>query len=216
MKEKVLLVEGKDEKLVIPELMKANGVDWGLEQSPIVFIDDQNGFDNIVKPEVIATELLASGLVAIGIIFDADEKPKKDRWRSVRNICLKIESMPHLPEELPEEGLIVDTLNGIKFGIWMMPDNKMRGMLETFLADIISEENQEIWEFAKHSVREAKIRGAKIKSNHIDKANIYTWLAWQEKPAQQIGIAVKKKTIFDPTHPNAQKFVKWFKELYGL
>lgn len=43
----MLLVEGKDEKLVIPELMKANGVDWGLEQSPIVFIDDQNGFDNI-------------------------------------------------------------------------------------------------------------------------------------------------------------------------
>ncbi len=216
MREKVLLVEGKDERLVIPELMKANGVDCGSEESPIVFIDDQNGFDNIVKPDVIATELLASGLVAIGIIFDADEKPQKDRWRSVRNICLKVESMPNLPQELPEEGLIVDMLNGIKFGIWMMPDNKMRGMLETFLADIISEENQEIWEFAKQSVNEAKIRGAKIKPNHIDKANIYTWLAWQEKPAQQIGIAVKKKTIFDPTHPNAQKFVKWFRDLYGL
>ena len=52
--------------------------------------------------------------------------------------------MPSLPQELPEKGLIVDTLNGIKFGIWMMPDNKMRGMLETFLAEIISEENQEI------------------------------------------------------------------------
>jgi predicted ATP-dependent endonuclease of OLD family len=216
MNAKVLLVEGKDEKLVIPELMKANGVDLESAESPIVFINDQNGFDNIVKPDVIATELLASGLVAIGIIFDADEKPKKDRWRSVRNICRKIEGMPNLPQELPEEGLIVDMLNGIKFGIWMMPDNKMRGMLETFLADIISEENQEIWEFAKQSVNEAKIRGAKIKPNHIDKANIYTWLAWQEKPAQQIGIAVKKKTIFDPTHSNAQKFVKWFKDLYGL
>ena len=61
-----------------------------------------------------------------------------------------------------------------------------------------------------------KIRGAKIKPNHIDKANIYTWLAWQDKPEQQIGIAVKKKTIFDPTHPNAQKFVTWFKDLYEL
>ena len=216
MNAKVLLVEGKDEKLVIPELMKANGVDLGTAESPIVFINDQNGFDNIVKPDVIATELLASGLVAIGIIFDADEKPQKDRWRSVRNICLKIEGMPNLPQQLPSEGLIVDMLNGFKFGIWMMPDNKMRGMLETFLADIIFEENQEIWEFAKHSVNEARIRGAKIKPNHIDKANIYTWLAWQDKPAQQIGIAVKKKTIFDPTHPNAQKFVTWFKELYGL
>ena len=216
MKEKVLLVEGKDEKLVIPELIKANGIDLGSEQNPIIFIDPHNGFDNLVKPDVIATELLASGLVAIGIIFDADEKPQKDRWRSVRNICLKIENMPSLPQELPEKGLIVDTLNGIKFGIWMMPDNKMRGMLETFLAEIISEENQEIWEFAKQSVNEAKIRGAKIKPNHIDKANIYTWLAWQDKPAQQIGIAVKKKTIFDPTHPNAQKFVTWFKDLYEL
>lgn len=213
MQDKVLLVEGADECFVIPELIEANGINWGSKENPIVFIQDHKGYRNLVKPDVIATELLASGLTVLGIIIDADEQPN-DRWQSIRNACLK--SIPDLPKNLPSDGLIWNAPNGIKFGIWMMPDNKMRGMLETFLADIIPEENQEIWEFAKESVKEAKVRGAKFTPNHIDKANIYTWLAWQDPAGQQITKAVKKKTTFDRTHPNAQKFVTWFKALYEL
>jgi len=48
----------------------------------------------------------------------------------------------YLPNTLPETGLIHLTDTQIKFGIWMMPDNKMRGMLETFLAYMIPDENQ--------------------------------------------------------------------------
>lgn len=212
MNDKVLLVEGKNDKFVIAELMKSNGLNY-ITLEDIEWIRPSGGYENLAKEEVIATELLASGLTTLGIIIDADEHPN-DRWTSIRNVCLK--SIPDLPKDLPENGLIWDAPNDIKFGIWIMPDNKMRGMLETFLADIIPEENQVLWEFAKESVQEARIRGSKVTSNHIDKANIYTWLAWQEPSGLQISTAVKKRTIFDRTHPNAQKFVKWFRDLYGL
>jgi len=212
MNDKVLLVEGKDDKSVIEELIKSNSLNVSTERD-LDWIKPSNGYENLAKKEVIATELLASGLTTLGIVIDADEHPN-DRWTSIRNACLK--SIPDLPRDLPENGLIWDAPNDIKFGIWMMPDNKMRGMLETFLADIIPEENQVLWEFAKESVQEAKVRGAKVTPNHIDKANIYTWLAWQEPSGLQISTAVKKRTIFDRTHPNAQKFVSWFKTLYGL
>jgi len=209
---KVLLVEGKDDKFVIAELMKSHGLNF-FTAKDIEWIKPSNGYENLAKEEVIATELLASGLTTLGIIIDADEHPN-DRWTSIRNVCLK--SIPDLPKDLPENGLIWDAPNDIRFGIWIMPDNKMRGMLETFLADIIPDENQVLWEFAKESVQEAKIRGSKVTPNHIDKANIYTWLAWQEPSGLQISTAVKKRTIFDRTHPNAQKFVTWFKALYEL
>jgi 5S rRNA maturation endonuclease (ribonuclease M5) len=35
---KVLLVEGKQDARVIPELIEANGVNWGTKKSPIVHI----------------------------------------------------------------------------------------------------------------------------------------------------------------------------------
>ena len=102
--------------------MEANGIDWGSIKNPIVYIRDCGGYEQLIDPMGIYTELSASGLSALGIIIDADEEPLY-RWQSVRNACLT--SIPDLPETLPETGLIHKTPNQINFGIWMMPDNQM-------------------------------------------------------------------------------------------
>lgn len=209
---KVLLVEGQQEVRVIPELMEANGIDWGPKKSPVVYIRDCNGCQNLVDPDVIATELRASGLSVLGIIIDADDHPF-ERWQSIRNASLK--SIPNLPNDLPEEGLIHTAPNGIQFGIWIMPDNKMRGMLETFLTYMIPTDNEALWEFAQEVTQDAKSKGAKFTNPHFDKANIYTWLAWQNPPGRQLHQAIMER-ILNPNHPNAQRFVTWFKTLYNL
>ncbi|CAN1208689.1 DUF4435 domain-containing protein [Tumidithrix helvetica PCC 7403] len=209
---KILLVEGKQDVRVIPELIEANGVDWGTRKSPIVYIRDCDGYQKLVDPDVISTELQASGLSALGIIVDADDNPQ-GRWQSIRSASIR--SIPDLPEALPEEGLIHITPSGIKFGVWMMPDNKMRGMLETFLTYLIPDGNESIWQFAQKSALEAKNKGAMFTDAHGDKANIYTWLAWQDPPGRQLHQAIMER-LLDPNHPNAQMFVTWFKALYGL
>lgn len=122
----VLLVEGKQDLRVIPELMEANGINWGTWKKPVVFIRDYDGYQNLIDPDVIATELQASGLSALGIMIDADENPLQ-RWQSIRNACLR--NIPDLPEALPGEGLIHVAPDRIRFGVWLMPDNKMNGML---------------------------------------------------------------------------------------
>lgn len=210
---KVLVVEGRTEVFVIPYLMEANGVNWGKGKNTVVYIKDYDGYENINKPDAIATELLASGLTSLGIIIDADEEPK-ERWQSIRNTCQN-SFMNTLPKDLPENGLICNAPNEVKFGIWMMPDNQMRGILETFLAYMIPDKNESLWEFAQQSTQEATNQGANFTEFQRDKANIYTWLAWQNPPGQQLHQAIEQK-IFDPQHPRAQKFVKWFKDLYGL
>lgn len=209
---RVLLVEGKDDLRAIPELMEANGVNWETNKKPIVFIRDYDGYENIVQPDIITTEVQASGLSALGIMIDADDNPM-GRWQSIRNASLM--SIPDLPEVLPEEGLIHITPMGIRFGIWMMPDNQRRGMLETFLAYMIPPSSETLWQFAQAVTDEAKGKGAVFTDSHLDKAHIYTWLAWQDPPGRQLHQAIKQR-ILAPENPDAQRFVTWFKRLYGL
>jgi hypothetical protein len=209
----ILLVEGAEDRKTIPYIMEANGVSWPEKprQAP-VWIEQYEGYSNLLQPEVLATELKTNGLESLGMVIDADAD-MNDRWQAIYTSCRSF--IPDLPEALPETGLIHKTEQGIRFGIWVMPDNRSRGMLETFLSLMIPDNSDSLWQYAKAATEEAKKIGAPFIPNHIDKANIYTWLAWQCPPGQPFPYALKDK-IFDPTHPQAQKFVAWFKQLYGL
>jgi hypothetical protein len=208
----VLMVEGRQDKFVIPELIEANGVNWGTRQNPVVFIRDCGGYERLTDPLEISTALKESGLETLGIILDADEHPDQ-RWQSLKDACLK--SIPDLPIELPETGLIHVTQDGKRFGIWMMPDNRLRGMLETFLAYMVPEANDVLWTYSQAVVEEAHCKNAPFIEVHRDKAQIYTWLAWQDPPGRQLHQAVMER-ILDPHHPKAQTFISWFKQLYEL
>jgi hypothetical protein len=209
----VLLVEGQDEVRTIPYLMGLNGIDWLEDNKPIVQLRDCKGCDNIINADAIGVELKADGIEALGILLDADEYPR-DRWIAIRNACRKT-GISSMPDEIPTDGLIVQTDNEIRLGIWIMPDNKLPGMLETFLGYLLSDDTSSLWEFAKSTIDTAKEKGAPFTEAHYDKAQIYSWLAWQKPPGLQLHIAIKER-ILDPKHPEAQNFINWFRQLYQL
>ena len=209
--EKVLLVEGEEDKRVIPELVEANGVPWGNKpKDRIVEIKPLHGIEKLLDKNLINIELKASGLEILGIILDADESPS-NRWQSIRN-CL-IDKFPDLPEQLPQSGLIHS--GEIKVGIWMMPDNKERGMLETFLQFLLPGDRKELWGFSEQSCRQAKEQGACFKDCHNDKAKIHTWLAWQNPPGRQLHNAITER-ILSPASPQAAVFMQWFRNLFEV
>ena len=222
--ENLLLVEGPTEKRAIPYLIGLNGIPWLIEDNdkidkkrPIVYIEDNGGGDTkIVESNVISNELNVARRKVLGLIVDADNSCAS-RWQSIRDACEN--SIPDLPKDIPQQGLVHDTVkkNGkpVKFGVWIMPDNQTEGMLETFLAYLVKDESEALWQYSQQVVSEAKSKGATYKPTHVHKANIHTWLAWQDEPGNQLHIAVKKK-ILDPQHPKAQNFVNWFKTLYKL
>lgn len=222
--EYLLLVEGATEKRAIPELVEANGIPWEIKQEEtnkkkfVVYIDDFSGVDRKQKVQSaeISNELNVASRQTVGLIVDADESCV-NRWQSVRNACLNF--IPDLPVDILPEGLVHNTVkkNGkpVKFGVWIMPDNTTSGMLETFLAYLVKDESEALWQYSQTVVSEAKNKGAKYKETHVDKANIHTWLAWQDEPGSQLHMAVKKK-ILNPQHPKAQTFINWFKSLYDL
>ncbi len=213
---KKLLVEGNEDKRVIPELIEKNGIEWGSKQNPTVYVQPLGDYVQLTDPDVISAQLDTSGLQALGILIDADEQPKS-RWQSIRNAARQ--SIPGLPDDLPATGLIHSAQNSggdpVQFVIWMMPDNRLEGMLETFLANLIAIEQQELWQYAQEVTRIAKTKAAPFKQTHTDKANLYTWLSWQAPPGRQLHQAIQER-ILTPEHPTAQTFVTWFRDLYSI
>jgi hypothetical protein len=210
-----LLVEGKDEERTIPELIEKNGVNWiNDDNETVVYIQDYDGCENIIDKDVIAAELKTSGREALGILLDADED-SINKWDAIRNACHNSGLMSNMPKNLPVEGLIIEADNGVRVGIWMMPDNQLPGMLETFLGYLLPLDTSSLWELAEETIDKAKIKGAPFTEYHRDKAQIYSWLAWQKPPGRQLHQAIKER-ILDPQHPEAQRFVSLFRELYQL
>lgn len=207
-----LLVEGEDDKRIIPELMEANGVQWEDSfKNHLVEIKASGGFSEILKPGVIEAESKSPGLESLGIILDADGDPVH-RWKQVRKRCLHL--YPDLPDVLPESGTVSGSTSP-RFGVWMMPDNVTEGMMETFLLYLTPDQTDSLYSHAVDACDIAQTRGAPFKDAHRDKALIHTWLAWQDPPGQQLYRAVLQR-ILSPTAEYAQNFIRWFRDLYEV
>ena len=207
-------MEGKTDQRVIPYLMEANGVPWPDHRDPDcpAFIHDYGSVDAILNPGVIEAELRASGLEALGLVVDADGDAAA-RWDELR--ALWGGEFADLPDQIPVEGLEVVPASGPRFGVWIMPNNRFQGMLEDFLVGLIPDDSSTLYQRARNCVAEARGDHAPFKSVHERKAEVYTWLAWQDPPGLRLHEAVKHR-VLDPRRPESQRFVSWFRSLFGV
>ena len=205
-------MEGETDKSVIPYLMEANGVEWQAPPHSPVFIAPYGSVDEILKPEVIRVEIGVSGLDALGVVVDANGDAAA-RWDEVRTWCR--DEFADLPEQIPAEGLEVVHSDGPRFGVWIMPDNRFTGMLEDFLVRLIPDDSRRLYELATNSVADAKRNGAPFRDVHVRKAEIHTWLAWQDPPNLRLHEAVEH-TVLDPARAESRPFVNWFRSLFRV
>jgi len=210
---KFLLVEGKDDAHAVQGLV-SHFVEWGsVERDWPVKIEQAGSDSELLRPSYVRNSLKVPGLEAVGIVVDANGGLDR-RWASLRNTCAPLGLGP-FPDRPPAEGFVVANVGGVRLGIWIMPDNRSDGMLETFLQYLVPAEDQRLWEHAKAASGEAKELGAPFKAVHEDKAHIHTWLAWQDPPGRPFGQALKARCL-DPNSPAAQPFVDWFVRLFEL
>ncbi|MBM3725750.1 MAG: hypothetical protein FJW40_10050, partial [Acidobacteria bacterium] len=123
---KTLVVEGKTDVYAVASLVKYF-VDWPDSERPVE-ITALNGADRL---DAGLVEAVAFAATRIGFILDADVDASS-RYSSIRhqigNYC------PGLPANMPSGGAIADGPDGRKWGIWIMPDNRNPGGVETFLS----------------------------------------------------------------------------------
>lgn len=220
-----LLVEGVEDKRVLPELLERAGLPWGQPGRELVRIHAVDGFQNFTTAEVRAQ--LKGSIERLALVVDADEAPDS-RWLSLRS---RLEDLiPVLPSTLPSGGLVLEIPSGgvpvnsrlRRFGIWMMPDNGAQGMLETFLLSLRSEADPAMFSHVERATDCARELGELnptsnvFKRAHRDKALVHTWLAWHgDPPGRQLHQAVKER-LFDATCAAAVPFVAWFKRVFEL
>ncbi|MGO4884719.1 MAG: DUF3226 domain-containing protein [Bryobacteraceae bacterium] len=208
---KILIVEGVDDKHCVIGLMKHH-IDWPeASDGWPVWIEVGNSVDEILVPAYVTTEIKASNAKIVGVVLDSD-LTAAGRYDRVRQLCTSL--FPSMPAAMPKQGLIVHNEDK-RFGLWVMPDNSSPGDLETFLRYLVPEKQNALWHQACQSVAAAVSAGADCRSAHIMKAQLYTWLAWQDPPGYSPGLALTRK-ILDPQSEYAAAFVRWFRELYQI
>ncbi|MCB9714462.1 MAG: hypothetical protein H6712_11420 [Myxococcales bacterium] len=122
---------------IVPEIVEHAGIPWADQALGFkVFIRPSGSYEQI--KDLIPTELASRVRETVGIIVDADVSVE-GRWRSLRDHCsstvvgLSPEQWPAAPVS---EGLVIDfeaPQGHRRLGLWIMPDNRAPGMIETFL-----------------------------------------------------------------------------------
>src|SRR5579862_7641046 len=164
-----LIAEDADLKYAISELMKARLPNWGTsKENWLVEIRQANGVNDALNQETILRYLKTGGLKVLGLVVDADDIPQ-GRWQSIKSFCLRYNVQA--PQACPSDGFILDclTIDGgiqVRFGAWIMPDNRRDGMIESLCFDLIPAGNEKLMEHATNSVGTAKGMGAPFIARH--------------------------------------------------
>jgi len=199
-----IIVEGPDDRHVVMNLLynhEHNG-----ERLESLF-KAKEGIDNLI--DTLKEEIGATDLGRLGIIIDADTN-LASQWARVTRV-LEEYGCRDVPPQPAAEGTIVETNDGKRIGIWVMPDNLNNGSLEDFIGILIGKEDS-LWPKDQKDVQNIPEGDRRFKETYLSKAQVHTWLAWQEEPGTRMGETFKKKYL-DPEHSQAQVFVSWIRQL---
>lgn len=212
-----LWVEGKDDEVVMYSLLNVHSMTSQAKRKRLIAVDEffevkeHDGIGNLL--DALKTEL--KGDVSddkYGIIVDADAD-LNIIWRKLQDILDKA-GYEDIPSSPGVGGTILEQDGLPRLGIWIMPDNKLPGMIEDFIS-FLGPKNDELWPLAVSAVERAIEKKCNFRPSYKNKAYLHTWLAWQEIPGRPIGQAITLKYA-DATAEHAQQLIAWFRNLFEL
>ena len=179
MGKRLLLVEGKDDQKVVESLCKTHGTEIAFE------IEGGGGVERLLAQ--VPVRLKSSDLECLGVVLDADQDIEA-RWAQLRD-GLRRAGYADVPDRPASEGTVIvfrHELGSIRFGVWLMPNNRLPGILEDFLAFLVSPDDRMM----------PRVDGflASIPEEDrafpLPKARIHSYLAVQREPGKPLGLAI--------------------------
>jgi hypothetical protein len=199
------VVEGPDDLHVVSALMQYHKFE------PRFGVRSEGGIENLLKRLPVLLKAAGAKYERIGILVDAD-LDHLARWASLKGILSRggYTGLPDSPDPL---GTIVEQQDMPRVGIWLMPDNRLPGMLEDYVALLVPE-GDPLFVRAGLCLDEIPVIERRFIENHRTKAHIHTWLAWQSDPGTPLGLAITKRYL-DPESPHVTPFLDWLKRLFA-
>ncbi len=176
---------------------------------------NKGGIDKLLNG--LTTELRSSEIRQLGIVLDADSN-LDTTWHAVtdRLRAVGYNDIPIVPA--PEGTLLAAhasaNVAAPTVGIWLMPDNTRSGMLEDLAAQMIAAQD-DLWPLAQQAVGQIEPTRRRFRPTYLRKAEVYTWLAWQDEPGTPLGLAVTRQ-YFHANADVAQRFIGWLHRLFDL
>ena len=129
-----LLVEGPDDVNFCFHLFRLNNIDADKNtRNKDVDIKDKGSVEKVLRS--LDVELRATDYKSLGVLVDADEK-LQSHWQSISQ-TLQTYGYTTVPKEPVVEGTIIREEDKKPVGIWIMPNNRLPGMLEDFCRFLI-------------------------------------------------------------------------------
>lgn len=203
---KILLVEGNDDVNVLKNICGRRGVGRLDKIKPL------GGVEQLLNSLPVHLKASEEGDI-VGIVIDADTN-LSSRWQSLQNQLLSV-GYQNVPVNPSPDGTILDSPTDTllpRVGIWIMPDNQTRGILEDFLQFLVPKESRLI-DHVKSSVMTIPQDERRFSILAEPKAIIHTWLAWQEEPGKPLGTAITARYL-DPDVAQVDVLVSWLNRLY--
>jgi hypothetical protein len=204
----ILLTEGDNDCHVILALCKH----YAISVAPETFeLDSCDGSKKVLKRLNALLNLNTEEKKVIGVVLDADDPSHAAKWQAFQDVLTKRQI--NCPANPDENGTIIPATGEYpKIGLWLMPNNRIDGMLEDFCLTLADDN---AIAFAQHCVTTAQEKGhASFKANHRSKAIIHTHLAWQDEPGKPLGQAITAN-VLNPAYPLAKTFADWLKALFS-
>lgn len=202
---RVLLVEGPDDKHVAEHIWWRR---YGAE--PTFCASEKDGIDKLL--DAIDTDIQAPGLQAMGILVDADCDVDA-RWDAVKGrLASATVDVPQIPDptgtiiaERPHDGIP-------RVGVWLMPDNRCKGELENFVAQMIPASDA-VWPLSRDYIKGIPATERKFIEKKKLRAQVHAWLAAREDP-RRMGEAIRTRDL-EIDGPLCQEFIAWLTELFS-
>ena len=173
---------------------------------PETFVVQVAGNDREVL-KLLRSEPKASGLERFAAILDADTDLEK-RWAEARG-ALRAAGYRDLPEQPAPGGTIVHDADLPPAGIWLMPDNRLPGILEDFLAFLIPS-GDALLPLVDAFLDGIPLPARRFAAKDRSKARIHAWLAAQEQPGKPLGLAMRARYL-DAEAAAVAPFLSWLR-----
>ena len=197
--ERVLLVEGPDDKHVVRQLCRRQSVpDFSIKVAGTV--------ETLLS--TVGAEILAPDRESIGVLIDADDDPQR-RWDEL--VDLLYEEGIRVPGHPNPLGTIVNITEGPPIGIWVMPDNRSSGELEDFVQKMISA-GDPVWPKSQTYIEQIPVEHRKFRPGKLLRAQLYAWLATREIPGR-MGAAIGAGDL-NIEIENCKNFIDWLRRLF--
>ena len=218
MSQNILIVEGEADRGFFEALCNTLQLGVSVKVAPPKQLggthNTKEGVFNILLDTYL--QQLNDGTVPrLAIIVDADAAEHGQGFARTLRRVEKIVSEYGFsaPTAATAGGCLFQHSDGLNpFGLWIMPNHADDGMLEHWLSECVSQEQIALFHHAQACVDALPTR--LFKPLRRAKADIATWLAWQEKPGEGLYHCVEAG-LLDETAQQYQALVSWLRAVFS-